>query len=286
MSSLFESSEIKTISILGCGWLGTALAQHFLANDYQVKGSTTRESKVPKLRELGITTFKINLVPEPEGDRINEFLDCDLLIISIPPGTRSGMVDSYHPTQLKYLVKHIEKSRVNKVIYISSTSVYEENRKQATEADEIKPKERMNRAIVMAEEVLSSQHIFSTTILRCGGLLGYDRIPGKYFAGEKNLDFGDVPVNYVHRDDVIGVIDALIQQSKWNETFNVVAPLHPTRKEVYQKNADTFNFEEPEFVPNEEIHFKIVSSYKLLSELNYHFKYPDPLEFAYDKILK
>ena len=110
MMSMFEHSKISTISILGCGWLGMNLAKDLIESGYEVKGSTTHEEKLPKLKALGAIPFLIKLLPEPEGDRLHEFFDSDLLIICIPPGTRSGMADSYHPTQVKYLLDGIERS--------------------------------------------------------------------------------------------------------------------------------------------------------------------------------
>lgn len=286
MSSMFEHSKIETISILGCGWLGMNLAQDLVKEGYKVKGSTTHQEKIPKLKKLGVIPFLIKLLPEPEGDHLHEFFESDLLIIAIPPGTRSGMADSYHPTQIKYLIDDIEKSTTNKVIYISATSVYPTENKEVKEDDPLSPMDATNKAILMAERVLIDNDVFQCTILRCGGLMGYDRIPGKYFAGEKNLKTGNIPVNYVHRDDVIRVIKEVFKQEKWEEVYNVVAPHHPTRKEIYLKNAKTFGFEVPTFDDSASAPFKKVSSYKLLVDLQYQFKYPNPLEFEYNKELK
>ncbi|MGB0522887.1 MAG: NAD(P)H-binding protein [Flammeovirgaceae bacterium] len=283
MSSMFANSEIKTISILGCGWLGMSLAKDLIAEGYEVKGSTTHQEKLPKIKEIGATPFLIKLLPEPEGDRLPEFFDSDLLIICIPPGTRSGMADSYHPTQIKYLLDDLEKSTISKVIYISATSVYPTNNGEARETDQLNPVEAVNKSILLAEHVLIDNDVFQCTILRCGGLMGYDRIPGKYFAGEKNLKTGSIPVNYVHRDDVIRVIKEVFKQNIWNEVYNVVAPHHPTRKEIYLKNAKTFGFEAPTFDDSAQPAYKTVSSYKLLVDFQFLFKYPNPLEFAYNK---
>lgn len=284
--SMFKHSEITTISILGCGWLGMALAKDLIKEGYQVKGSTTHQEKIAQIRAIGATPFLIKLLPEPEGDRIHEFFDSDLLIICIPPGTRSGMADSYHPTQIKYLINNIERSTTNKVIYISSTSVYPPNNKEAQESDPIQPTGPMNKSITMAESVLIDNDIFECTILRCGGLIGYDRIPGKYFAGEKNLKTGHIPVNYVHRDDVIQVIKEVFKQGKCEQIYNVVAPNHPTRKEIYLKNAENFGFEAPTFDNTANTPYKTVSTYKLMVDLNYQYTYPNPLDFEYNKVVE
>ncbi len=282
---MFEHSEIETVSILGCGWLGMALAKDLIEKGYKVKGSTTKPEKAVEMEKLGITAFEIRMLPEPEGDHLHEFLDSDLLIIAIPPGTKSGMADSYHPTQIKYLVDDIEKSTTNKVIYISSTSVYPTNNQESFETAPLNPQDATNKSVLLAEEVLLKNPVFKTTVLRCGGLMGYDRVPGKYFAGEKNLKTAKVPVNYIHRDDVVLIVEEIIKQGKWGEIYNVAAPKHPTRKEVYMANARIFGFEMPTFDETHEMPFKTVNSSKLMGDLNYRFKYPNPLEFDYSKIL-
>ena len=284
--SMFEHSKITTISVLGCGWLGMNLAKDLIKNGYTVKGSTTHEEKIDKIKAIGATPFLIKLLPEPEGDRLHEFLNSDLLIICIPPGTRSGMADSYHPTQIKYVIQELKNSTTNKVIYISSTSVYPTTNQEVKESDVLQPADAMNKSIIMAENILRENEVFQTTVLRCGGLMGYDRIPGKYFAGEKNLKTGKIPVNYVHRDDVIAVIQEVIKQEKWEEVYNVVAPYHPTRKEMYLKNAKNFDFEAPTFNDDASAPYKIVSAYKLMVQLRYLFKYDNPLDFEYTKELK
>ena len=64
-----------------------------------------------------------------------------------------------------------------------------------------------------------------------------------------------------------------IQHDKvWNETFNAVAPNHPTRKNYYTEKAITLNLPQPEFSENEPSIGKIVSSEKLEKVLGYGFR--------------
>ena len=84
-----------------------------------------------------------------------------------------------------------------KVFFISSTSIYPN---EEGIYDENSKLYNPNSKIVLdAEKVVSGK---SDVIFRCSGLMGYDRIAGKYFAG-KTLDSEDVKVNYIHRDDII-----------------------------------------------------------------------------------
>jgi len=273
------------ISILGCGWLGLPLGSALAAKGHEVKGSVTSEAKFAKLSAAGITPFLIQMVPEPEPQAtdLKVFLDADVLIVAIPPKQRSDMSETFHAAQMQALVKRILPLPLREVIFISSTSVYPDYNRIVTESDEILHNVDQHNAVALAENVWRNVQPLNVTVLRCGGLMGYDRIPAKYVQGKKGLDNGEVRVNYIHRDDVIGIIEEVIAQKKWNRVFNVVAPGHPLRKEVFLKSAERCGFVPPTFKsPAAPHNFKVVSAEKVIMELGYKFKYPDPLHFDYD----
>lgn len=268
------------ISVLGCGWLGFPLAQSLEKQGHKVKGSTTRVAKLSELRQAGIEPLWLQLTPEPKGIGWDYLLDCDVLIINIPPRLEKTGLD-FHPVQIRHLVKLIEGSSIKQVIYVSSTSVYPELNREVNEADVTLPSQSASPALVEVEQLIQNLSQ-STLILRCGGLMGYERIPAKYVAGKKDLTTGEIPVNYIHRDDAIGVIEAFLQSpALWNTTYNVVAPLHPTRQEVYLASCPSFGYEPPTFKESDANPFKIISSQKLQTALGYRFIYSNPLEFFY-----
>ncbi|WP_028667325.1 SDR family oxidoreductase [Runella zeae] len=269
------------ISILGCGWLGLPLGQSLLEKGYVVRGSTTRAEKLSDLRAIGIEPLWLQLTPEPKGIGWDYLLDTEVLIINVPPRLEKAGA-GYHVAQMRHLKSLVETSTVQKIIYVSSTSVYGDLNREVSEQEVTIPSEAAAPALVEAEQLVQ-QLGRPWLVLRCGGLMGYERIPAKYVAGKKDIATGEVPVNYVHRDDVIGVIEAFLQNTSiWNEVYNVVAPLHPTRREVYISSGRKFGYEAPTFVssasPND---FKIISSQKLTTHLGYSFKYSNPLDFYY-----
>lgn len=265
------------ITIVGCGWLGLPLGKALVNKGYQVSGSVTSESKFGALKAAGIEPFVFKLNPEPIGD-IELILKATVLILSIPP--RIGQFgDQHHIEQMNSLVSLVSshpQARTQSIIYISSTSVYPERNREITENDEV----IHNSPLISAENVLKGMN-FPLTILRCGGLMGYDRIPGKYFIG-KQVNTGETPVNFIHQEDVIGIIEQIIEQNLWNETLNAVAPEHPLRRDIYLKNAAQFGWQAPVFVEStDSIPYKIISSTKLINKLGYRFQYPNPLDFEY-----
>ncbi len=271
---------LPRISVLGCGWLGLPLAEALIKKGYKVKGSTTTESKLTKFLEKGINPYFINLTPIVQARDINGFMMADIIIINIPPGTRTRSA-LFHIEQIQNLLPHLEKSSAKHIIYVSSTSVYPDLNREVTEEDVTEISQAENKTLATAEKMIREIPGKQTTVLRCGGLTGYDRLLIRHFAGRKNLTIGDEPLNLIHRDDVIGIIEAIIEQEKWGQTYNICSPLHPLKKDFYKELAERFGYEQPEFIPAEKQHFKIINTEKLTSELKYSFKYPDPMKYSY-----
>lgn len=274
----------KTISILGCGWLGFSLAERLIVEGYSVRGSTTSAEKLSLLRQSGIDPHQLQLNPEPIGD-LSILLKADTLIIDVPP--KAGKTgDEFHPQQIQHLTEAVRKSTIKQVIYVSSTSVYPEVSRTVIEEDVVLPEQSAAPALVQAETLVQAlQPDRLVTILRCGGLMGYDRIPGKYVAG-RTVDTGAVPVNYLHREDAVGILLRLVERPQTG-VFNAVAPEHPTRKAIYQKSCADSGYDLPVFMkPTQPVSYKVVSPDKLVRETEYRFQYPDPLTFLYDKIGK
>lgn len=272
---------IQQISILGCGWLGLPLGEFHVKKNFKVKGSTTKEEKINAIKQAGITPFLFRFDPHYSGDEIKDFLSTDLLIINIPPSLKSKSED-FHIRQIQELVKYLNESPVKKVIYISSTSIYPDLNREVKEGDVISAEQAENKTLFEAEKILKKQNRFETTILRCSGLAGYDRILVKHFAGKKNLPMGNAPVNLIHRDDVIEIIYEVIKKNKWNEVYNICTPLHPLRKNFYPKMAKEYGYEVPEYNPADSSPFKIIMAEKMIKDLDYKFKFPDPGKFYYN----
>lgn len=264
------------ISILGCGWLGLPLAKHFLENGFEVNGSVTSPEKFEKLSKAGISPFRIVLQDTDSIVDDFSFFDCDVLIVSIPPRRIAG-IENVFPAQISQLITLVLKAKIRKVIFISSTSVYADQRQIAKETDVLFPEKDSGKGLVVAEELLRGQFGFETTILRFGGLIGADRNPARFLL-KSARSIPNAPVNLIHQDDCIGIISEIVNLEIWNETLNACCPEHPFKKEFYEKAAQISGLPEPEIgeVSGE---YKIVDISKLTGLLNYQFKYPDPMDY-------
>lgn len=261
------------ISILGCGWLGQSLAKALIAAGYEVKGSTTTDAKLDVLREAGIVPFLISLGEDgPVGDTASFLKGSDMLIIDIPPKLRGDINESYSG-KIRNLIPHIENSNIQKVLFVSSTSVYADDNSVVTENTVPQPDTESGKQVLEAESLLRENRNLETTVLRFGGLIGGDRHPIKHMAGKKGLANPDAPVNLIRRDDCIGLIKAIIEKGAWGQIFNGVSPQHPTRKEYYTKTAVEMGLTVPEFEEPVTSRGKTVSGEKAIRDLNYTFIY-------------
>lgn len=269
-------TENRAISILGCGWLGVPLAKHFIQKGIEVKGSVTSTDKFDLLTHAGILPFRI-VVSDTEVIMDDpDFFHADVLIISIPPA-RTEDVEQVFPSQIRRLIPFIHYAGIQKVIFISSTSVYPEQNQVAREDDQLQPDKASGKALLEAEDILRAETEFKTTIIRFGGLIGVNRNPARFLM-KSSQPIDDAPVNLIHQDDCIEIISGIIQQNLWGETLNACCPEHPMKKDFYGKAARQSGYSLPK-MSDRKANYKVVDSSKLIGLLNYQFIYPSPMDY-------
>ena len=245
---------MKNTSILGCGWLGKPLAISLLETGFTVKGSTTSEEKIDDLTAVGIDSYLVNI---SEFEAFDDFLNTDILIIAITSKDLDGFEN---------LISQIQNSPVQKVIFISSTSVYARVNKVMTEEDAV-----LETPLLEIENLFRENTFFETTIIRFAGLFGGERYPANWFKNGRKIPQPKGFVNMIHREDCIEIIHAIIDQNCWNTTLNACSNHHPTREEFYINARMSKGLEAPHFEENENHQWKIISSKKLQDVLEYTF---------------
>jgi nucleoside-diphosphate-sugar epimerase len=258
------------ISILGCGWYGLPLAKTLAGEGFKVKGSTTSPDKVPAIRQTGAAPYIINITATEESFD-QDFFDCDILLISIPPKRSSAELHQFLD-KIGRFAEIAAASEVSQVIFISSTSVYGDHDKEVDENSSPMPDTDSGKIMLEAELLLMANTCFKTTIVRFGGLIGPDRNPGRFFAGKIGIANGQSPVNLIHLSDCIGITMSIITHQAFGEIYNACAPEHPTRALFYTAAAKNTGLAPPEFT-DELQQWKIVSSAKVETALGYNFKF-------------
>lgn len=262
---------MKQLSILGCGWLGLPLAKSFVDQGWSVKGSTTSTDKMIALEEAGITPYIVELLGSEISGKVQDFFHgSDILIINIPPQAKTS--EKPFVEKMKLLMPEIQRSTITKVLFVSSTSVYSDNNLIVTEATKRVATTESGKQLIDTENYLQSINSIQTTILRFGGLIGAGRNPAKYLAGRQDVENPEAAVNLIDQADCIGIIHAIIAKEAWGTNFNASVPDHPIRKDYYSKKAVESNLEPATFDYSKPSVGKVISSEKIVKELDYHFK--------------
>jgi nucleoside-diphosphate-sugar epimerase len=236
------------------------LAQHLAALGYAVKGSTTSRHRTDELSSLGVQPFIVDI--ENLSQDIVRFLNSSVLIVAVPPKSVSSF---------QKLLLRIEQSTIEKVVLVSSTSVYSNSNQVITEDTEITPATPLSAI----EDLFMSNQAIDATVIRLGGLVGYDRHPGRFFSPGRKVPNPDSFVNMIHRDDCIRIIEQIIVRGVWGEVLNCCADSHPTKRDFYTKFALGAGAGPPIFDETGGSEYKIISNAKLKARLNFRFKYPD-----------
>jgi nucleoside-diphosphate-sugar epimerase len=259
----------KTISILGCGWYGLAVAKNLVSQGYTVKGSTTSEIKLDLLAHHGILPFLINFDAEG-GNYDGTFFESEVLIISLPPKRNLGQHKEY-PEKINRIVQAARQSgMVSKILMISSTSVYADVNREVGQSELPVPDTESGLSILEAEQIIKSFDFFRSTVLRFGGLIGPGRNLAKFFSGKRDIANGLAPVNLLHLDDCIKLTLHILKVDAFGYTFNICSPDHPTRMEMYTNAASVSGMEPPNFLP-ELGKWKLINGNEVSTKLK--FKY-------------
>jgi len=228
---------------------------------YKVKVSTRSQEKQRQLAQSGFDSYVVDIdrAESPAPD----FLNTDLLVINIT---------NKNSASFERLIAAINNSPIKQVLFVSSSSVYQNLNRAVTEDEGA---ENSDSLLFQIEKLFKQEKNFATTIIRFSGLIGPNRHPGRFFRHGKQVQHADAPVNLIHLDDCIGITAAIFAQSAWQQTFNACADTHPTKREFYTHSSNLLGSTAPNFAPTQSPAFKIVSNAKTKQMLSYQFQHPD-----------
>ncbi|PKR82125.1 hypothetical protein CW751_01955 [Brumimicrobium salinarum] len=228
----------KTFGVVGCGWLGLSIAEKWVNDGYVVHGTTTTPEKLKLLNSKGIESHFLTNQVKPED--FTWLKKLDFLLLCVPPSTLKEEYANF----LVDVARRIPAEA--KIIMISSTSVYANKNQIAIETDELDGTSRSAPHVIAAEKALKDLFQKRLTIIRMSGLVGKQRHPAKYMSG-KEVSGGNEPVNLIHLQDCIGVIEHVIKNNSWNTSINASTPHHPSKKEYYTSITEALNIPAPQF---------------------------------------
>lgn len=258
---------MEKFTILGLGWLGYPLSKK-LKNQFHIKASVRNQEKILDFKDDVNSNYEVFVLNENNLENLEFLLETDYLFVNYPP----SKFDDYL-TFLDKIYSHEKIRKIKKIFFISSTSIYPDLNEEFTEDYEIK--EPKTKIVFDAEQTIKDRTDY---IFRVSGLMGYNRIAGKYYSGKEVKDSNAV-VNFIHRDDVINAVEFFIKNELENGIYNLVAPNYPTKKEIYSLNCEKLNINLPIFKENNNLKTRKIIGKKLLDK-GFKYDYNNPLEFS------
>ena len=265
----------RTVSILGCGWLGLPLAQLFVKNNYRVKGSTTTLAKLALLKQENILPYHLVFQPQLQGNGAKEFLEADILFLNIP--FKRDLPAEFYRHQIQSVISYLEGSPIKDVIFTSSTAVYPETNGIVDETTPINKNNERARVLSEIEQMFLLHRKFRSVVIRFVGLFGPGRAIGSFFNKIPKEKLYNAPTNLIYLQDCLGIVDQVIKQKVSGDILNACSDDHPLRKDLYAKFLSPELMRTATFIDPKENSYKIVSNEKLKRVLQYKFFYPNPL---------
>lgn len=213
---------MKSVLIIGSGLLGLSLAEKFSNNGYQVTITTTTESKLVQLKQIGYNPilFDSNAI---EHYKQLSILKIDVLIFALAPSKCKVFT---YTDALKKICNSLNSFK--QLVFTSSISVYSNNQQIHTEESEAIE----FNSIVYQTESYIKQHFKHYYIFRLAGLIDNQRHPKNFHKGLE-MKQADAPVNLVHIKDVSNIVYASISNNIDFGVYNVCTSEHPSKKEYY-----------------------------------------------------
>jgi hypothetical protein len=238
------------IKIIGCGWLGIQVGEHFSKLGNIVSGSFRSSHQKEVISKTNISGFELNLGLKTQIS-IDIFENTDIFIISLPPIKKED--PDYYAAVLAIFAQQI--SETSKIIFTSSIGIYPSREGRFTEDYSFNADEQ--NGLFKAESELRKILGDRLTILRLGGLIGPKRHPIKSLQGRTIPNDGSTPINLIHSTDICNAIHSIIDQNSFGMTYNLVSPLDVSKKIYYSSMIEKYNLEPIIFGNAKSIHRSI-----------------------------
>ncbi|NQY87498.1 MAG: NAD-dependent epimerase/dehydratase family protein [Colwellia sp.] len=269
-----------SVGIIGCGWLGKALAASLLKQGTSVFATSSQKGNVEQLHQQGIKAQQLLLPASTKELTQHDIFSQQCLVIAITPQFKKGQAD-YGIKVAQLVDAATQRGIVERIILLSSTAVYQgvaglvdEN----TQLNLVGTSSMEKTQILNTAEQVVLKFNQQGSVLRLAGLVGPERHPGKFLLAKRTLKNSTAPVNLIHQQDAVGLILSLLRSASPQGIFNGVSDTHVSKARYYQAAAQSLALELPTFsVDSTSDSTRIVSGEKAKQQLDYSFIYPDLL---------
>jgi nucleoside-diphosphate-sugar epimerase len=228
------------IAVIGCGYVGSAVARCWRKSGHQVTVTTTSSTKVAELEKIA------SRVVVMKGSDIKAIEDViagqDVILLSI--GARDRRIEVYREIYLETaqnLVKALARSDgIERLIYTSSYSILgNKNGDWVNEESSVAPGSEHSQILYETEKVLLTAQTqdLKVCILRLAGIYGNGRELINIFknaSGATRPGKGEDFTNWVHLEDIVNALE-LIRLKQLQGIYHLSSDEPLTKKEFFDR---------------------------------------------------
>jgi nucleoside-diphosphate-sugar epimerase len=212
------------IAIIGCGYVGSAIASLWQQQEELVTVTTTTPEKVPNLQKLASEV----IVSDGDVNTLKQVIqEKEVILLSVAAKQRTveGYRQSYLETAKNLIEAIADTSSIRQIIYTGSYGILgNKNGAWTDETATVEPINEMGEILAQTERVLlSTQPPLKVCILRLSGIYGTGRELIKIFgsrAGTTRPGDGKDYTNWVHLDDIVNGIE-FARQKQLSGIYNL-----------------------------------------------------------------
>jgi len=228
------------LAIIGCGYVGSAVARLWHEAGNEVTVTTTTRSRIEELQAIASQVVVLR------GDDVSALQQVvanqDLVLLSV--GSKQRTPDIYRQAYLETAQNLVEaikaNSEVKQLIYTSSYGMINyQGGDTIDETVEINPQDEFGEILAQTEQVLlsASTDSLKACILRLTGIYGKGRELIKIFSqmtGTTRPGTGENYTNWVHLEDIVRAIN-FAKDRQLQGIYNLNSDESMTSKEFFQR---------------------------------------------------
>lgn len=271
------------VAIIGCGYVGKAVARHLRTqSDYLITATTTKLERLAELET--VSQRSVVMRGDDEAAMRSVLQNQDAVLLSVGAANADIYEETYLGTA-KTLVEALKQSpSVRQVIYTGSYSVYGDKKGEwVDENAPVTPANLNGQILAQTEQVLLSapNPNLNVCIFRLGGIYGPGRelikILGRS-AGTTRPGAGEDFSNWIHLDDIVGAV-AFAFEHQLQGIYNLVNDVPLPSRELLDRLFERHNLPKISWdasVPSLRPYNARVSNQKLKAA-GYSFTHPETL---------
>lgn len=272
------------ITILGCGYVGTAVARYWTQTIGLTVTATTTTPE--KSQSLQVVANDVEVVKGNDTNQLRAILQGqEVILLSVAAQGRVRDAQAYQQAYLETaqtLASILpELPEIKQLIYTGSYAVYgDQNGAKVDESSPAFPGTDKNKILLETEETLFNiaSDQLKVCIFRLGGIYGEGREIHNIFsrlAGKTRPGDGNYITHWIHLDDIVGAIE-FARKNKLNGLYNLVDQSNYTIRELVdlvckKHNLDPILWDEAQ--PNQSPYNVKVSNQKII-DAGYQFLHP------------